>query len=294
MSTLLKEVKDGVRVIGESVRRIASPFAPSHSASRPNSYYEVLKLAASIEPIDDGKKAEILDIHNPRHRQWVAEMMMEGLVIAFPFNGIYGIFADLDNAATSEGILEAKARPRDRMLIQVALPEHLHEVGLVREPYSHRKLAQVLQEVHALGVIMHPANGVPEDLIDRRVATPTVLPIWTEEPNLRDTMLRFRKLGGRAWRGSSLNKSGGATHWRGDRAVEEFIFDVAAIVIDDFTHLPMLRLRSTSIVDLTGSKPRWHRQGNTTKDEIDKVLSRHGFPRLYEERDVIIAQIRQY
>lgn len=257
-------------------------------------YKNYLTIAASLVYEVDKSKAVILDAWDPADQQQFAQMVRDGAIGAFPFNGIYGAFGDIDNIKASKRIFEAKARPTDRALIQVALPEYLGEIGLVREPYSQRSLEQILREVHGLGVIMHPGPHIPEDLIDSRLGIPTVLPIWTEYDPLRKTLERFRRLGGRAWRGTSLNKYEAATHWRSDKVVEEFLYDLDVIAVADFSHLPESRLMSTTIVDLTGKRPRKYRSGNASWPEIESALKRHNFPRLYEEGDVIVVQKRVY
>lgn len=283
--------------------------------------------------------AEILSVKRPEDLKRVAELTFNGKVVGFPFNGIFGLFSNLDIPQAAESILIAKNRPADKKLIVVALPEYVDElVDFSKSHYSKEALKAVWtdkESVHALGMILPASFDTPvhmrqitnretalesqtsQDKITASHYNPvsrfrefiaswmarvrdkeivpnidlgTVLVIWTEYPPLRYSMECFRELGGRAWIGTSANKSGQPTHWRFPELVTDFLYDVAALVEDDFTHLPERRRKSTSIVDFTNTIPRFHRDGNVSETEIKRAFKKHHLPGLWVGRDVIAVR----
>lgn len=251
------------------------------------------KREVKLLEVRSAKETLCLSSTDKEHLKKVAEMIKEGGIVAFPFNGVFGLFGDIDCIRAEELILEAKNRPVDRKLIQVCLPEYAKEVAdFSKINFKEEQVVKLWKSVHALGIILPAATTAPYHLVIKENSYASVLPIWTEYPPLRYVLECFRKLGGRALVGTSANKMGQPTHWKFDELKEDFCFQVHALVEDDFSHLPEIRRRSTSIIDLTGEKPRLHREGNVTEMEIRAALEKNGFPELYLDRDVITVRPR--
>ena len=237
--------------------------------------------------------AERLLATDKLHLQRTAEILVEGGIVVMAFNGVYGIFGDADNPEVVKRIIDAKNRPPDKKLILVAAPEDLPEhVDFEKSPFSHQQIVQLQREVHALGVILPASKNAPQHLVVKG-ETDTILSVWTEYDPVRSAMTYFRGFNRRAFVGTSANKAGEPTHHRAHEVWEDFKFDVNAVMIDSFDHLPEHRRKSTSIVDLTKSTPRLHREGNVTKDEVQEALKKHGFPELYVGLDTIKVQPRR-
>ncbi|OGE64858.1 hypothetical protein A3I48_02760 [Candidatus Daviesbacteria bacterium RIFCSPLOWO2_02_FULL_36_7] len=240
-----------------------------------------------------GGFAEKLKTTEPDHLIRVAEMIREGGIVAFPFNGIYGLFGDIDNVDVVEDIVTAKNRPKDKKLIAVTTPETIDmHSDLARTKYPKEQIANLLKDIYALGVILPASTRAPYHLVIGDGIDRTLLTIWTEYPPLRTMIEHLYILGGRGLVGTSANKSGEATHFNPDSLYLDFGTNVRAVVYDYFDHLSAQRRKSTTIIDLTNNYPRLHREGNVSEEEIREALKRHNFPELKVGRDVIEVRAR--
>ncbi len=231
-------------------------------------------------------EAERLSVQNTKDLKRAAEIMKAGGVVAFPFNGIFGLFGDIDNREAAEKIIDAKNRPKDKKLIIVADPDHIEEVADLRQvQFSKERIVNLWRTIHALGIILPASTMAPYHLVNREENT--VLPIWTQYEPLITTMNYLRRLGCRAFVGTSANKSGLATQYRFDSLWQDFSHDVEAVVEANFDHLPSYRNKSTTVIDLTDQYPILHRLGNVDEEELKEVLERCSFPELLVLRDVI-------
>lgn len=227
------------------------------------------------------------------HLRRVAEIIRDGGIVAFPFNGIFGLFGDIDNLHAAEAMIEAKGRPRDRKLIAVSTPETIDQhADLDRIGHLKHNLVALWKDIHALGIILPASTYAPYHLTVGEGLDRTILTIWTEYPSLRTMIERFHSLGGRGLIGTSANKSGEPTHFDPDSLYLDFKTDVQAVVYDRFDHLPLQRKKSTTIIDLTNHSPRLHREGNVSEEEVRQALRKHGFPELVVGRDVITVRGR--
>lgn len=239
------------------------------------------------------KKAQIFSASDPNHLKEVAKIIKDGGIVAFPFNGIFGLFGDVDNLRSAKKILKAKNRPKDKNLIIVFEPERLPEfVNISEVHYSKTKIIKLWKEIHALGIILPANETAPKNLVLKVGETHTILPIWTEYKPLRQLLKNFQKIGGRAFVGTSANKSGQPTHFKADSLILDFEQDLDAIVTDSFDHLNPSRLKSTTVIDLTNGSPRLHRLGNVEESELQDLLKKHGLPEITKQRDIIVVQGR--
>lgn len=223
-----------------------------------------------------------------------AGIIREGGIVAFPFNGVFGLFGDIDNLHAVEAIIAAKKRPKEKKLVAVSTPENVEAYSdLSRINYSRESLIALWKDIHALGIILPASTHAPyhltvgEDMMDR-----TILTIWTEYSPLRTMIEHCYSMGSRGLVGTSANKFGEATHFDPDSLWEDFKTDVKAVVVERFEELPLHRRKSTSIIDLTNDHPRLYREGNVSEDEIRQALERHNFPELVVGRDVITVRGR--
>lgn len=247
---------------------------------------------STLKDSDTFKKAKKLSVKNPKDLLEAAKIIKSGGIIAFPFNGIFGLFGDIDDKSAAEKIINIKKRPKDKKLIMVVLPEHLHEVvDTTKIHHDVGKIQKLLKKIHALGLILPAATTAPYHLVERGDID-TILTIWTEYLPLRIVLRHFRKLGGRAFVGTSANKSGQPTHNSFATLWNDFENDLDAIIEDNFDHLDPIRRKSTTVIDITNHQPRLHRLGNVYEEELDQALADLGFPTLVKGRDIIVVQGR--
>lgn len=259
----------------------------------------LIETGSDIDPtialLPEGRivHARKLEAYNRFHLVEVAKIIRDGGIVAFPFNGIYGLFGDIDQIRAAEEIIKAKNRPKDRKLIAVCTPETIDvHSDLSRTKYSKGQIVSLLTDIYALGVILPASTRAPYHLAVGEGLDRTMLTIWTEYSPLRTMIEHVQSWGGRGLVGTSANKSGEATHFDPDRLYADFSVDVQAIVYDRFDHLPPDRKKSTTIIDLTNHRPRLYREGNVPEDELRRALKKHGFPELQIGRDVITVHGR--
>lgn len=215
-----------------------------------------------------------------------AHIIRSGGIAAFPFNGVWGLFGDADNPKAADKILEIKARDPKKGLVLVAAPDHIYEhVDFSQIKFSEEAIVKAWKDIHALGMVLPASENAPKRLVWTEKGQ-TILNIWTEYQPLKSIVCELRKLGVRAMVGTSANISGEATINTFDRLREVFKELVEVLVIDDFSHLPETRRRSTSIIDMTGEVVRLRRRGNTSEEEIAQLLEKYGLGKLIVPDDV--------
>lgn len=253
-------------------------------------------LLPSLKSFIFSKKAKHLQADNKKHLEECAEIIRAGGIIAFPFNGVYGLFGDTKQIEAADLILKVKNRPEDKTLIQVSLPEFSHElVDFSKVAFDKKSIISLWKDIHALGIILPASPETPRHLVKTHedYIYPTVLPIWTEYEPLRYMLEHFRKLGGKYLIGTSANKSGEPSHWNYKDLYKDFRYLVHAAVDASFLHLPEVRRKSTSIIDLTGTTPKLYREGNVSREEIQSVLQKYNFPMLERAKHTLIVKKRQ-
>lgn len=237
--------------------------------------------------------AERLGADNKLHLERAAQFIKRGGIIAFPFNGIFGLFGDIDNPDSYSRIIIAKNRPEDKRLIAVSPPENVGRfVDFSRQPYPEGQIKTLWKEVHALGIILPASECIPKELTVGEVGKETLINIWTEYHPLRNFFEYLENLKIRGLVGTSANKSGQPTHIDANDLWCDFNLDVDAVVETSFDNLPAVRKKSTSIIDLTSEPPRLHRLGNVSEEELQEVLEKNGFSRLAVQRDFISVRGR--
>lgn len=209
-----------------------------------------------------------------------AEIIKNGGIIAFPFNGVFGLFGDINNKKVIEKINLAKGRPQDKKLVIVVLPEMIHEfLDLTKIPYSHDQIKKLWEELHALGILAPPHHKVPKHVTELG-SDINLIAIWTEYEPMRKLINEFQKIGGKALFGTSANKTGSPTYTHKDRVWADFIYDVDAIIEANFDYLPAHRQKSATIINLTNKTPILIREGNVQSEEINEVFKKMGLNEL--------------
>jgi len=228
--------------------------------------------------VGTGRSPLVLSALQPGDLARAAHVLRSGGVVALPFNGIFALFGDADRPAIHERIYAMKCRPADKRIALTTLPEHAHElVDFSRTGAPGHRILELWQDLHALGLIL-PASARACDLLGRvQSFDGTALLVWTEYAPLRRVLEELRALGGTTLFGTSANRSGQPTATTVRDVWRTFSSDLDAIVADDFSHLPIERRQSTTIVDLTTLQPRLHRLGNVALPELQNALARNGF-----------------
>ncbi len=236
------------------------------------------------------KKAHKLNAFKMEDISKAVDIIMHDGIIAFPFNGIYGLFGNVKSKRAAEKIYRAKNRPKDKKLIVVTPPEFITQYAKIDHlPFPHKELTSFWKEIHALGIIL-PSNDLLPVTIEN---DGTILTIWTEYEPLRNLFELFQQRGGTAFIGTSANKSGQATHFEVTTLWKDFAYDVDAIIEADFTHLTPERRKSTTVIDMTDHQPRLHRVGNVSRDELSAVMKNNNIPELADNEPLIIVQGRE-
>src|SRR5262245_30441291 len=72
-------------------------------------------------------KTRLLDNRNPAHLDQAAELIIQGEVVAFGFNGIFVFIGDADQEVAARRIASAKRQSWDKPLALVCAPSYLEE-----------------------------------------------------------------------------------------------------------------------------------------------------------------------
>jgi tRNA A37 threonylcarbamoyladenosine synthetase subunit TsaC/SUA5/YrdC len=235
-------------------------------------------------------QAQLLDNRNLAHLNQAAELIAQGEIIAFGFNGIFVFIGDADQAIAARRIAAVKQQPLDKPLALICAPEYLAEfVNLDAPPFRSHAFAHVQQlqrEVYGLGVLVPAARtGIPPYLMHND----TILNVWMEYPPHhpgRYLQQQIRKRGLRAFIGSSANLHGEPTYVDPFQIVRVFGDAIPAILDHDLCGVPLKHRQSTTLIDLTGEYPRLLRPGSVPIDELDVHLKRLGMRQLLVEEPV--------
>ena len=193
--------------------------------------------------------------------QTAADLLIDGKLVAFPTETVYGLGADALNPAAVKRIFEAKGRPSDNPLIaHVASLEQLTQ--LVREVSPLAKLLMERFWPGPLTLVMDKDRNLPDDLT---AGLDTVAVRMPEDPIALDLIRRV----GRPIVAPSANRSGrpSATTW------ESVLIDLDGR-IDGVLCGPPTRIGlESTVVDTTTDEPIILRHGAITQEMIQRVWS---------------------
>ena len=193
--------------------------------------------------------------------QTAADLLIDGNLVAFPTETVYGLGADALNPAAVKRIFEAKGRPSDNPLIaHIASLEQLTQ--LVREVSPLAKLLMERFWPGPLTLVMDKDRNLPDDLT---AGLDTVAVRMPEDPIALDLIRRV----GRPIVAPSANRSGrpSATTW------ESVLIDLDGR-IDGVLCGPPTRIGlESTVVDTTTDEPIILRHGAITQEMIQRVWS---------------------
>jgi L-threonylcarbamoyladenylate synthase len=223
-------------------------------------------------------QTQLLDNRNQDHLDQAAELLLQGEIIAFGFNGIFVFIGDADQEIAARRIAKAKQQPFEKPLALVCAPEHLAEFvdlqALTFRYHAFAKVQRLQREVYHLGVLLPAARtGIPSYMTHNS----TILNVWMEYPPHhppRYLLEQIRKRGGRAFIGSSANKHGEPTYVDPLQVLRVFGGAVSAILDHDLCGVPLERRQSSTLIDLTDEVPRLLRRGSVPVAELRGHLHR--------------------
>ena len=198
--------------------------------------------------------------NSPADLEHAASLLRAGKLVAFPTETVYGLGADAGNPAAVADIFRVKGRPADHPVIV-----HLPSVSALSQwaadiPDSARRLADMFWP-GPLTLVLRRAPGVPDaitggqDTVGLRVpGNPTALAL-------------LRAFGG-AVAAPSANRFGHVSPTTADHVAQEFGDEVAAVVDGGRCSVGV----ESTIVDLTGSRPRLLRPGMIRFDALEAEL----------------------
>ncbi len=191
-----------------------------------------------------------------------AKAINDGGVVVFPTETVYGIGADAFNPRAVRRIFEIKKRPADNpLIVHIAKLEDLEE--LVKTiPHEARKLIDAFWP-GPLTLILPKKDTVPDEVT---AGLPTVA---VRMPAHR-VALKLIELSGTPIAAPSANPAGKPSGTEGRHVIEDFYGKVDVIIDGGRTSLGL----ESTVLDLTGEKPRIVRPGFITKEDIESVLGK--------------------
>ena len=212
------------------------------------------------------RRTELLQHANRADLDRVAELIAQGEIVAFGFNGIFAFLGDADQPVAARRMAAAKGQADDKPLALVCPPECLDEfVDLTHAAVAPGRFARIRQlqtRLHGLGAIL-PAAGL--NLPSYAQQDGTVLNVWFELPPASPARYlheRLRTMGVRTMIGTSANRHGEPTYTDPTHALRVFGGRIAAVVSHDLRRVRPEHLVSSSMVDFTRDRPTLLRHGS--------------------------------
>lgn len=188
----------------------------------------------------------------------IAELLMEGSVVAFPTDTVYGLGVVYDDEDALCQLKKAKERPDTKPIpTMVGSLAQMEQVAVVSE--TAKKLAQAFMP-GALTLIMKKKEGIA-DYVTNGLDT-----IGIRMPNDPFILELITKCG-KPLLVTSANKSGEATGIVDQQVLEQLDGAIDAIVLGEAEG----KLAST-IVDVSGEEVKILRQGPIQESEILEVI----------------------
>lgn len=189
----------------------------------------------------------------------VAELLMEGSVVAFPTDTVYGLGVVYDDEAALLALKKAKGRPETKPIpTMIGTIDQLEQVAVVSE--SARRLAEAFMP-GAITLIMKKKEEVP-GYVTNGLAT-----IGVRMPDDEFVCALIEKCG-KPLLVTSANKSGEKTGINDEQVLSQLDGDIDAIVLGEAKG----KLAST-IVDVSTEEVKILRAGPITKAQIEAVLT---------------------
>jgi L-threonylcarbamoyladenylate synthase len=189
-----------------------------------------------------------------------ADLLRQGRLVAFPTETVYGLGADASNPEAVAAIFKAKGRPADHpLIVHIADIESLGDWASV-VPEAALKLAQRFWP-GPLAMILNKKSEVP------LVVTGGQQTVGLRMPDHPVALALLKSFGG-GIAAPSANRFCRISPTLADHVSEE-LGDAVDMILDGGSC--QVGVEST-IIDLSGSKPRLLRPGHITVQEIEAVL----------------------
>lgn len=213
-------------------------------------------IRVDAEDLQDEEKAD----GAKRALEEAGEIIMQGGLVAFPTETVYGLGGDALNPESSKKIYAAKGRPSDNpLIIHIADMEHLGRITK-EVPQSAYQLAAAFWP-GPLTMILPKSEEVPYQTTG---GLDTVAVRMPSHP----VAMEFIKAAGGYVAAPSANLSGKPSPTTAKYVVQDMDGRIDMIIDGDGVDIGL----ESTIVDLTGDKPMILRPGYITEEMLDKVL----------------------
>lgn len=204
-----------------------------------------------------------VDATDPQHREHAlssaANAVKAGRLVVMPTDTVYGIGCDAFDNQAVEALLRAKGRGPD-MPVPVLVGSWTTIEGLVREyTYNMRRLVEAFWP-GGLSMVVNQAPSLPWNLGDTRGTVMLRMPL---HPVAIDLLQRTGPMAV-----SSANKSGQPAATNVQMAQDQLGAEVNTYIDGGEATMGV----PSTIVDLTGGKPRILREGALNAERISEVL----------------------
>lgn len=202
-------------------------------------------------------------VNNEQAIQEAAHLLMDGSLVAFPTETVYGLGADATNETAVHKIFQAKGRPQDNPLIaHVATKRQLRALVTEMPPF-----VEDLIDNFSPGPITYvlPSNGSCAYNVTAGLSTVAV-----RIPH-HSVALQLLKACDRPIAAPSANISGKPSPTTADHVWEDLEGKIAGILDGGPTGVGM----ESTVIDCTKEQPIILRPGGVTKEAIERVV---GFP----------------
>ena len=201
----------------------------------------------------------MLSLDIERGIELAAEFLRSDGVIAYPTDTLYGLGCDSFSLIALDRVLEVKGRSADKGLpLLLADPDDVHLVARPNAPHFHA-LAQAFWP-GPLTLVLEPIPGLPGPVLGPTGSVGVRVPDHPVPRRLASTL-------GKPIVGTSANLSGGPDPITA-QDVNRTLGDAIDHVVDGG---PAHRGLPSTVVDITGERPRILRAGAITPDQIQKA-----------------------
>lgn len=188
------------------------------------------------------------------------ELLRQGKLVAFPTETVYGLGADASNAEAVRGIFSAKGRPADHpLIVHIGNPGQL-SAWAASIPESARRLAERFWP-GPLTLILKKRPEVPDEVTGGQDT------VGLRIPN-NPVALRLLQAFGGGIAAPSANRFKRISPTQAHHVAEELDGRVDLILDGGPCHIGV----ESTIVDLSGNKPRLLRPGSISQADIEQVL----------------------
>jgi len=211
-----------------------------------------------------GKELEDIDLY----LEVAVDNIIEGKLIAFPTNSVYGLGGDPLNIDVIEKIFEIKFRERTKGLLLLVA-----DYNEAKKIAQFNDIADILVEHYWPGQLTLVLNRSESCMIPKEIsAFQDTIGIRVPENEIISKILE--KLKARGYFGgiigTSANYSGEPPSISGDEVARKFLNPIDFIIDGGKSKSKI----STTIIDCTSSKPKFLRIGEISDEEVLEVLKK--------------------